>query len=135
MTMYTMIVWKSKVLDDIQEPIELNREENNIGLDMNENNSPNEKFVTPEKVSQVVSMHILQKKMLYKIKFWWWCWSHEISPQSQWDSISNLVTSHGTQFQSQYYTLDSRYNMHTYLFCQTVRTVPTSCYILHISLT
>ena len=29
---------------------------------MNENNSPNEKFVTPEKVSQVVSTYILHKK-------------------------------------------------------------------------
>ena len=53
---------KINVLDYIQEPIKLNNEENNIGLDMNENNAPNEKFVTPEKVSMVVNTHILHKK-------------------------------------------------------------------------
>ena len=53
---------KINVLDYIQEPIKLNNEEKNIGLDMNENNAPNEKFVTPEKVSMVVNTHILHKK-------------------------------------------------------------------------
>ena len=53
---------KINVLDYIQEPIKLNNEENNIGLDMNENSPSNEKFVTPEKVSMVVNTHILHKE-------------------------------------------------------------------------